>query len=166
MMDNDKNQGLTVIGRAERIDLPKQGIFKVPAKTDTGADSGSIWGSGIRETPAGLEFCLFGRGSKFYTGEKLHFAKGDYEVTRVANSFGTREFRYKIKLTVRVKGRIVKGSFTLADRSNKTYPILLGRKLLSGKFVVDVKSGEPLTLEERKKKTRLTEILKKTRRLR
>jgi len=162
-MNQQDEQQLTVIGRAERIDLPKQGISKVPAKTDTGADSSSIWGTDIRETSSGLEFRLFGSDSEFYTGELLTFPAEEFEVTRVANSFGHKELRYKVKLTVRVNGRLVKGSFTLADRSSKTYPILLGRRLLSGKFVVDVKAGEPLLQEERKKRARLREDLKETR---
>ncbi|HEY5805874.1 MAG TPA: RimK/LysX family protein [Candidatus Saccharimonadales bacterium] len=151
-MEDADNRELTVIGRAERVDLPKQGINRIPAKTDTGADSSSIWGTNIHEAPEGLECTLFGPGSEFYTGEKLFFAPGEYEVTRVANSFGHREFRYRIKLAIRVKGRLVNGRFTLADRSRMTYPILLGRRLLSGKFVVDVKSGEPLLQEERAKR--------------
>ncbi len=161
-MENTDIDELTVIGRAERIDLPKLGIFKIPAKTDTGADSSSIWATDITETASGLEFCLFGSGSEFYTGEKLIFSRDDYEVTRVANSFGDKEMRYKIKLTARVNGRLMKGSFTLADRSAKTYPILLGRRLLSGKFVVDVKAGEPLLKEEREKKKRLAQDLEET----
>jgi len=160
-MNNTDKDGLTIIGRAERIDLPKQGIHGVPAKTDTGADSSAIWGSNITETPDGLECTLFGPGSEFYTGQKLEFGAGEYDVTRVANSFGNREFRYKIKLTVRVKDRLVNGSFTLADRSAKTYPILLGRSLLRAKFVVDVTEGKPLRREEREKQEQLEQELRK-----
>ena len=162
-MQDKTSSNLTLIGRAERIDLPKHNLSEVPAKIDTGADSSSIWGSDIKETPAGLEFALFGPGSQFYTGERLLLGPEDFDVTRVANSFGDKEIRYKVKLTVRVKGRLMKGSFTIADRSAKTYPILLGRKLLSGKFVVDVKAGEPLSREERAKKARLEEDLKEIR---
>jgi hypothetical protein len=161
-MKHINKEELTVIGRAERIDLPKLGVFKVPAKTDTGADSSSIWVSDIKAKPEGLEFSLFGQGSQFYTGERLLLGPDDYEETRVANSFGGKELRYKIRLTVRVKGRLVRGSFTLADRSAKVYPVLLGRKLLAGKFVVDVKSGQPLMREERERKRRLQADLKKT----
>ena len=159
-MNDTLKDDLAIIGRAERIDLPKAGIFKVPAKTDTGADSSSIWASKIVETPSGLECVLFGPGSEFYTGQALHFDPDEYEQTRVANSFGEKEFRYKVRLTIRVRGRLVRGSFTLADRSAKTYPILLGRKLLAGKFVVDVKAGEPLLKEERQKRAQLKEDLK------
>lgn len=160
MDDTNKEDDLTVIGRAERIDLPRLGIVKVPAKIDTGADSSSIWGSHIVETPAGLECRLFGPGSEFFSGEKLRFSPEEYEQTRVENSFGQKESRYKVRLTVRVRGRLVKGSFTLADRSTKTYPVLLGRKLLAGKFIVDVKTGEPLRKEERQKSSFLKDDLK------
>lgn len=161
-MEHTDTTNLTIIGRAERIDLPNLGLAGVPAKIDTGADLSSIWGSKVSETSEGGLMCtLFAPGNEFYTGEKLHFPSGEYEVTRVANSFGDKEFRYKIKLTIRVKGRRVKGSFTLADRSAKTYPVLLGRSLLKGKFVVDVKAGDPLLKEEREQKARLREELRK-----
>src|SRR5689334_648892 len=105
-MEDDKNKELTVIGRAERIDFPKLGLEKVPAKTDTGADSSSIWCSDVKETANGLELRLFGPDSEFYTGDVLIFGPKDYTVTRVANSFGDKEMRYKIKLTVRINGRL------------------------------------------------------------
>lgn len=157
---NHTEKELTIIGRAERIDLPKLGVMGVPAKTDTGADFSSIWATNIVEMPEGLECTLFGSDSEFYTGEKLVFKPGDYEITRVENSFGTRELRYKIKLTIRVRGRLLNGTFTLADRSAKTYPILLGRRLLQGKFIVDVKAGQPLLREERERKRQLEQDLK------
>jgi hypothetical protein len=159
-MKNTDANDLPVIGRAERIDLPKAGVFKVPAKVDTGADSSSIWASNVIETADGLECSLFGEGSPFYTGDRLSFEPDEFEVTRVANSFGEKELRYKVKLAVRVRDRLVKGSFTLADRSTKTYPILLGRSLLKGRFVVNVKAGEPLLKEERQKKALLDQDLR------
>lgn len=154
---------LDIIGRAEKIDLPAQGLKKIPAKIDTGADVSSIWASNVKESEDGLTFCLFDEGSDFYTGELLTVAKDDYTVTRVANSFGVREIRYKIKLSVRVKGRLLNGTFTLSDRSSKTYPILLGRRLLKGKFLVNVAEGKPLATAERISKQKLAEDLKKIR---
>jgi hypothetical protein len=151
-MQNNQNSELAVIGRAERVDLPKLGLSGVPAKIDTGADLSAIWCSSVIETEGGLDCVLFGPGSEFYTGQTLHFAPGEYQDTRIANSFDEREVRYKVKLAVRVKGRLVKGSFTLADRSTKIYPILLGKRLLYNKFLVDVTAGQPLVEEERERK--------------
>lgn len=149
------------IGRAERVDFPSLGLLKVPAKIDTGADVSSIWATDIKKTPEGLRFVLFGESSKFYSGEMITVTPSAFSVTRVANSFGVKEFRYKVKLTIRVKNKRIRGTFTLADRSQKTYPILLGRRLLSGKFIVDVTRGRPLKKAERRNKKTLLEDLKR-----
>jgi ribosomal protein S6--L-glutamate ligase len=146
---------LTVIGRAEKIDLIDFKLSDISAKVDTGADTSSVWASSIEEKEDGLYFVLFGPKSPFYTGKVQHFTKPDYSITRVANSFGQKEFRYKVKLRITVKGRRVRATFTLSDRSLKTYPILLGRKLLHGKFLVDVTSGDPLSVVEHKKSENL-----------
>jgi hypothetical protein len=149
---NQTDKELTVIGRAERVDLPRLGITDIPAKIDTGADASSIWATNVTETPEGLSFVLFGPDSEFYTGEVLHAAPGSYRDIRVANSFDQREMRYKVKLSIRIKGKLVNGSFTLADRATKTYPILIGKRLLYRKFLVDVATGQPLIDKERERK--------------
>lgn len=149
------------IGRAERIDFPSLGLLRVPAKVDTGADVSSIWATNIRNTSEGLRFTLFGKSYQHYTGQEILATPSTYTITRVSNSFGVKEFRYKIKLTIRVKNKKIRGTFTLADRSQKTYPILLGRRLLSGKFVVDVSRGRPLKKTEKRKKQVLKIDLKK-----
>jgi hypothetical protein len=77
----------------------------------------------------------------------------------VANSFGHREMRYVVKLQLKLGGKTIVGTFTLSDRSKKTYPILIGRKLLNRKFLVDVSKGSPLTDVENSKKVRLQKEL-------
>lgn len=144
-------QDLTIIGRAERIDFADVNSKNVPAKIDTGADRSSVWASDVHETDGHLEFCLFGKASEYYTGHVLRLPKSAYKMTVVENSFGEREQRYVVRLRVLVNGRLIRGSFSLADRSTKTYPVLLGRRLLHGKFLVDVTAGEPLVAEERQK---------------
>jgi ribosomal protein S6--L-glutamate ligase len=155
------NKPLTVIGRAEKIDLLDFAMLNVPAKVDTGADNSAIWASSIEEKDEGLYFVLFSPDSPSYTGIVQCFTKPDYTLTRVANSFGDKELRYKVKLRIRVKGRIVRATFTLSDRSEKTYPILLGRRLLHGKFLVDVTGGEPLQEAEEQKAVTLEKDLRK-----
>lgn len=142
---------LTVIGRAEKVGLLDFDITDVPAKIDTGADLSSVWASSIEEREDGLHFVLFGPESPFYTGTLQRFTKPDYSMTRVANSFGQKELRYKVKLRLKVKNRLIRATFTLSDRSQKTYPVLLGRRLLHGKFLVDVTGGQPLKEEEKTK---------------
>jgi len=152
---------LTTIGRAERIQLPDVlGDAVVTAKIDTGADLSSLWASNIEIVDGDLHFTVLGPGSPQYTGQVIAVPAGEFDITRVANSFGQREERYVIKTVIRVRGRRVSGTFTLADRSNKTYPILLGRRLLKGKFIVDVAAGNPLKTEEKVKRERMLQDLK------
>lgn len=155
------NTQFKVIGRAEKIDLPEQSLLEVPAKVDTGADVSALWASDISVTGEGLRFRLFGPGNTFYTGKYLIFPNGSYGTTRVSSSFGHRQLRYTIRVPIRLAGRRILATFTLTDRSNKTYPILLGRRLLHGKFVVDVTQGHPLRIVERIKKAKMKLELKR-----
>ncbi len=152
-------QPLTVIGRAERIDFPQLDLKRVPAKIDTGADASSIWATGSVDSRGKLDVVFFGPESPFYDGKIHVFPKSAYSITRVSSSFGHREVRYKLKLKIKVNGRTINGSFTLADRSKKLYPILLGISLLRNKFVVDVSKGKPLLAEERARRQRLQDEL-------
>jgi hypothetical protein len=61
-----------------------------------------------------------------------------FSVASIKNSFGHTEFRYKVTLKVRLGGRVIRIRFTLANRENNSQPILIGRRTLHGKFLVDV----------------------------
>lgn len=152
---------LTIIGRAEEVDLVDFNILGVPAKVDTGAESSSLWASDITVGKDGLEFTLFAPGYKHYTGQRLTVPPTAYSQTRVANSFGQRETRYKVSLRIRIHGRLIRATVTLADRSSMTYPILIGRRMLNGKFLVDVSTGKPQTDAEQKRTAELSEELRK-----
>lgn len=150
------DQALTIIGRAERADLVDLSVTGVPVKIDTGADASSIWAHIVElRKDNNLHVVFFDETSAFYTGEEHVFASDQYTVTRVANSFGQRELRYKVKLRIRVKKRLVNGTFTLSDRSKKLYPILIGRALLTNKFLVDVSKGRPLHEAEKERARKL-----------
>jgi hypothetical protein len=55
----------------------------------------------------------------------------------VANSFGHREERYEVQLKVKLGPKVFFARFTLANRAKKIYPVLLGRKLLNDRFLID-----------------------------
>src|SRR5579864_7268696 len=115
-------KNISIIGRAERIQLVDFSEEYIPAKVDTGADLSSIWASEIKETPKYLSFVLFDKKSAHYTGKAIRLPSSEYKLTRISNSFGTKEMRYVVKLKIRIHGRTVKTTFTLADRQQKTYP--------------------------------------------
>lgn len=138
---------LDVIGSKELINFPKLGIFDVPAKVDTGADRSSVWASNIKEEKGLLSFALFDKGSKFYTGEKI--TTDEYTATEVRNSFGDKEIRYQVKLTVKIGGRKLIVNFNLANRSRNLFPVLIGKATLRGKFIVNVKEAFERTTHSR-----------------
>jgi hypothetical protein len=150
-----------IIGRAEKINIPSLGLKGVPAKIDTGADASSIWCSRLQIVDGELHCVFFGRRSPFYTGKTIIFDMEEVDLTRIANSFGHRELRYKIKLPIEVKGRKIKATFTLTDRSTKLYPVLIGRSLLKNKFLVDVSRGTPLHEEETERLKRLRKEMRR-----
>jgi hypothetical protein len=138
-----------VIGRAEKIDLPERGLVGIPARIDTGANTTSIWASNVHESDGLLYFTLFDEGSPLYTGEELEAEW--FERINVASSMGHEQERYKIRLLIKLKGKRIRARVTLADRSTQTYPVLIGRNVLRGKFIVDVSKGNPLYQEERQR---------------
>ena len=134
-------QPQTSIGTIEEVSLPDYGVDGVLAKIDTGADSSAVWASNITEKSGQLSFTLFGPTSPYYSGEKIRSSK--YSLVTVKNSFGQKELRYKVDMRMRIGGRVIKARITLANRSNHRFPILIGRRTLRGKFVVDVSKRPP-----------------------
>lgn len=138
---------LTIIGNNALVAIA--GIKNIPAKVDTGADSSSIWASDIRINAAGqLEFALLGPSHPLYTGERIVI--DDFSVQQVRNSTGDVKIRYRVSLPMKVKNRKIQAFFTLADRSRNRFPVLIGRKTLQNKFLVDVSKisiPRPATLE-------------------
>ena len=132
--------GPQIIGKNIRVDFGSRAVG-VPAKIDTGADSSSVWASKIRIDEDGvLKFALFGKGSPFYSGKV--FKRTDYKVAIVRSASGHEQIRYRTHFTIRVNGRKIKALFNLSDRGNNNYPVLIGRRTISGKFLVDVQLGE------------------------
>lgn len=138
---------LPVIGRVERIRFTTVGNGEVPAKVDTGAYRSSVWASEIKEQDGILSFYLFAPGSPYFVDKVIQTS--EYRKVSVENSFGHSQERYSVFLSVEVSGLRIKSNFTLANRSKKTYPVLIGRKMLKGRFIVDVSRGTPLEDEEK-----------------
>lgn len=142
-----------IIGRKEKISLPKLGLKLVWAKIDTGAFTSSLHVESIREEIEDgkkmLRFELLMAGHKDFTGRTLSFRS--YRQKQVKNSFGQTETRFLIVTKIRIAGESFPAEFTLSDRSSMKNSILLGRKVLQGRFLVDV-NGANLSKAYRKKK--------------
>lgn len=125
-----------VIGRSGLVSFVEFSTSAVPAKVDTGAYRSAVHATNIKEEGGVLTFELLGNHP---VCEALSFKvrTEDYSRVWVANSFGHREERYEVRLKVKIGPKVFPARFTLANRSKKVYPILIGRKILNGRFLVD-----------------------------
>lgn len=132
-----------VLGRRELIDLPALALRGVEAKVDTGAYTSAIHCADVHlgaDAATGeplLHVRLLDPTHPATDGRLLTFARFDQRDIRSSN--GEVQARYVIRTLVRLYGRDIEAEFSLADRSDLKYPVLLGRTLLrQGRFVVDV----------------------------
>ena len=126
---------LQSIGVVELVSVGSQS--DILAKIDTGADSSSIWASNITVDKNGvLKFSLFGEDSPYYNGKV--YKRKDFSVAKVKSSNGQTEVRYRTHFTITIAGRKIKSLLNLSDRSRNEYKMLIGRRTISGKFIVDV----------------------------
>ncbi len=151
-MGTKQKNNLGIIGSTEIIKI--ENIDNVMAKIDTGADSSSVWVSNIQVSKDGvLSFCLFGEKNPLYTGETI--TRRDYKVAMIRNSYGAEQVRYRANLTIEINGQQLETTFTLSNRSNNNYPVLIGRHAISGRFLVDVSKNPPT---KPKKRTNIEEL--------
>lgn len=127
---------LPIIGPSALVSIGNRAI-DVPAKIDTGAEASAIWASHIRIDENGiLKFRLFGEGSPFYNGKV--YKRTDYKVVVARSAMGQEQIRYRVYFPIKINGRKIRVLFSLADRSKNSFPILIGKRTLQGKFLVDV----------------------------
>lgn len=144
---------LVIIGRSELLNFPELLLTDVPAKADTGAYRSAIHAQNMKVVQKNgksvLSFDLLsGHPTTMYARS---IETTDFTKATVENSFGVKEERFATKLKIKLGTKVFYTEFTLADRSTKTYPILLGRKTLNKRFLVDP-SKSNIDRKELKKK--------------
>lgn len=128
------------IGRSDKIDLPDMQLFAVAAKVDTGAYTSALHCHHVevreQDGVKVLSFKLLDPSHPEYEDKEYLFR--DFEEKSIKSSSGYAERRYIIRTTTQLFGRTFDTEFSLADREQMKFPILLGRKFLRQHFVVDV----------------------------
>jgi hypothetical protein len=128
-----------IIGAFDKIDFPDFGLFGVVAKIDTGAYSGALHGTSIKEVklPTGkttVSFLPFGREPRATVGK--------FEKKYVKSSNGSSELRYVVATTIAIRGVQYPINISLSDRTNMMKGVLLGRRFLRQHgFLVDAALG-------------------------
>jgi len=124
-----------IIGRKDRADLPRFGLAGVQVKIDSGAYTSTIHCTKVEEADGRLEVVFLDKKDESFTGEKVVFE--EFTVKKVRSSSGQSQFRYKVKGNIMLFGKKYNTEFTLSRRTKMRYPVLLGRKLLNKRFLID-----------------------------
>ncbi len=126
------------VGSVLQTDLPLLGIEGLPAKVDTGAFSGALHATRMREVTdkQGKKYLRFQP-----MGSKDHTIEVDaYHKRKVKSSNGLVSTRYAIDTEVDILGQRYAITLTLTNRSSMKYQMLIGRNFLRlHGFLVDVK---------------------------
>ena len=132
---------MQIIGRREFVDLLDLELNGLEAKIDTGAYTSALHCHDIKEEFLGnvktLCFKLLDPQHPEYNHKT--FRSTSYTKKLIKNSFGEKEERFVIKTRILIAKKKINSSFSLTDRGNMKYPILIGRRLIKGKFMIDVK---------------------------
>ncbi|MBN1483003.1 peptidase [candidate division KSB1 bacterium] len=129
-----------IIGRSDKADFPELYLFDIDVKIDTGAYSSAIHCHNIKIIgDAGqrkVHFNLLDPSHSEYNEKE--YILPVHKTKRVKNSSGESSERIFIKTKIMIYGRSIPVELSLTDRSEMKFPVLLGRKLLKKRFVVDV----------------------------
>lgn len=131
-----------VVGSIELVTFPEFKMSDVPAKIDTGADTGALHCTKIEEIPSGDGTVL--RFSPFDHPE-VTIQEDEFITKHVRSSNGDAAVRYFISTTIVLQGKEFPIQLSLADRTEMKWPILIGKRFLQdNNFLVDVSRPAPV----------------------
>jgi hypothetical protein len=140
-----------LIGRKDILNFPRLKLEGIEVKIDTGAYSSSIHCRYIKlEQKNGkkvITYVLLDPTHPKYNGKK--FTSSTFKEKYVKSSNGVSEKRFVITTDVLIYEEKYKIELSLTERGEMRFPILIGRKLLIGKFIVDP-SKTNLSFKEQK----------------
>ena len=110
--------------------------IKVKVKLDTGAKTSSIHAAQYREYERDgkphVSFTLINN-----AGQEVKIDEPVVRTVSIRRAGTEQSERPVIRLTLCVAGVTAESEFSMADRSDLRYPVLLGRSFLAGKILVD-----------------------------
>ncbi|MNJ90729.1 hypothetical protein D3C87_83660 [compost metagenome] len=128
-----------IIGRKDVISFPAFELADVPVKIDSGAYSCSMHCELIEiiefDNREQLRVVFLDPEIPGYTGKEVIFS--EFKTKTVKSSNGISQERYFVKGTVQLYGESFETVFSLTERTGLRNPVLLGRKLLNKRFLID-----------------------------
>lgn len=121
---------LLVIGWMEHLDLPDIDVSHLKAKIDTGARTSALHAKHIEVFDKdGVEWVRFQ--TQISDEVPTHWAECPiYDRREIKNTSGVPEERIVIRTRLKLTDRSWPISVSLADRSNMTFPMIIGRTAL------------------------------------
>jgi hypothetical protein len=135
-----KKHKIRLIGRREFVSLSLLGLFKIEAKIDTGAYTSSLHCENLSvnyENSKPILYFTLEQGD-INSPAPRNFRFEEFTQKKIKNSFGEMEERYVIRTLVHIGKKQIWSEISLSNRDTMRYPVLIGRKLLKGKFLIDV----------------------------
>ncbi|WP_299065024.1 RimK/LysX family protein [uncultured Polaribacter sp.] len=127
------------IGRIDKADFPELSLTDIDVKIDSGAYTSSIHCSNIEEITVDdstfIRFKLLDPDHDLYNNKEFTFK--NYASKVVKSSNGISETRFMIYTEIIMFNDKFPIYLTLSERKDMKFPILLGRKFLNKKFVID-----------------------------
>lgn len=124
-----------VIGRFDKADFPLLNLEDIAIKIDTGAYTSSIHCDNIIEKDDALHCTFLDEEHPLYNGKEFIFQ--NYDVVFVRSSNGIIQKRFQVQSTIKIFDRVFKISLSLSARQEMRFPVLIGRKFLTKRFIVD-----------------------------
>ena len=124
------------IGRTDKADFPLLHLHEIDVKIDTGAYTSSIHCKNMKIEDDYLKCTFLDPDHPAYHEKEFTFDK--YDVRVVKSSNGIKQTRYRVLTEIELFGKTYPIFLTLSDREEMKYPVLLGRKFLTKRFVVDI----------------------------
>lgn len=146
---------MKVIGRNDKADFPELGLRNIKVKVDTGAYTSSIHCYDVNEIEINgvnnIEFKLLDPSHPKYKDKT--FKTINYKVKKIKSSFGNIEQRFIIDTNILIFNQEYPLELSLSERSDMKFPILLGRKFLDKRFIVNTSlKNVSVKLKQKKKK--------------
>lgn len=124
------------IGRIDKADFPELNLFDIDIKIDTGAYTSSIHCKNLVVEDNYLKCVFLDEEHPAYHEKQFVFDRYDVKVVKSSN--GISQARYRVLTEIVLFGKTYPIFLTLSDREEMRYPVLIGRKFLTNRFVVDI----------------------------
>jgi hypothetical protein len=127
------------VGRSDKADFPELSLFDIDLKIDSGAYTSSIHCTNIEEIYLDgerfIQFTLLDPTHSLFDHKQFKTKK--YSSKAVKSSNGITEMRFLIETEIIIFNQLLPIHLTLTERNDMKFPILLGRKFLNKKFLID-----------------------------